>query len=122
MNSATLTLYFSETVNGLSLSVPKLTLQAARGGGAVVQHTLGWGTTDHTQLFGVSTVFAAVLDSTGLPVASTGDYSHTIEIAISDGDMNEIKRLDGVCTTVRCAFSDRNLHSRMSLRIPRMFA
>jgi hypothetical protein len=103
LNMATglVTLSFSETVKATAndIDMSLLTIQSHAGSTPSQSHTLS---------------------ATGATVQSAD--SHIIQITLSTADMNEIKRLDGVCTTVRCAFSDRNLHSRMSLRIPRMFA
>jgi hypothetical protein len=44
----------------------------------------------------------------------------TFAIDADTGDL--VTNVDAFDAVVRCAFSDSNLHSRMSLRIPRMFA
>jgi hypothetical protein len=76
MNTGVITLFFSETVNGSSINVEGVTFAAAVGG-------------------------AGVSLTTSFPEAA---YSDSLSITLSLADLNELKRVTGLCTAAETTF------------------
>jgi hypothetical protein len=76
MNTGVITLFFSETVNGSSINVEGVTFAAAVGG-------------------------AGVSLTTSSPEAA---YSDSLSITLSLADLNELKRVTGLCTAAETTF------------------
>ena len=71
------------------------------------------------------TVDVSSLEVDQLTLSSTnvgGGQFVTLSLSSTSASADGTTVVIDLSVLVRCAFSDRNLHSRMSLRIPRMFA